>query len=72
MATQIAPRVSARARPTGVRHMVIVFAVTLGIITYIDRVCISQAAPLIAEDLGLDQGPDGLGVCGLRLVLCAV
>jgi len=33
---------------------VIVFAVTLAIITYIDRVCISQAAPSIRRDLGLD------------------
>jgi ACS family glucarate transporter-like MFS transporter len=59
MATQIAPRVSATARPTGVRHLVIVFAVTLGIITYIDRVCISQAAPLIAQDLGLTKAQMG-------------
>src|SRR5262249_33090927 len=55
MATQIASPVSVKARPTGVRHMVIVFAVTLGIITYIDRVCISQAAPLMAQDLGLTK-----------------
>ena len=32
-------------RPTCVRYWVIVFAVTLSVITYIDRVCISQAAP---------------------------
>jgi MFS family permease len=32
---------------------VIVFAVTLAVVTYIDRVCISQAAPLITRDLGL-------------------
>jgi MFS transporter, ACS family, glucarate transporter len=59
MATQIAPQVSVRARPTGVRHMVIVFAVTLGIITYIDRVCISQAAPFMTEDLGLTKAQMG-------------
>ena len=59
MATQIAPQVSVRARPTGVRHMVIVFAVTLGVITYIDRVCISQAAPFITEDLGLTKAQMG-------------
>jgi MFS family permease len=34
---------------------VIVFAVTLAVITYIDRVCISQAAPLISRDLGLSR-----------------
>ena len=40
-------------RPTHARHNVIVFAVTLAIITYIDRVCISQAAPSIRRDLHL-------------------
>src|SRR5947209_15145693 len=29
----------------------IVFAVALAVVTYIDRVCISQAAPLITRDL---------------------
>jgi MFS family permease len=32
---------------------VIVFAITLAVITYIDRVCISFAAPSITRDLGL-------------------
>ena len=41
--------------PTRVRYWVIVFAVTLAVITYIDRVCISQAAPLITRDLGLTK-----------------
>ncbi len=40
------------ARPTHVRYWVIVFAVTLSVITYIDRVCISQAAPIMSKDLG--------------------
>jgi MFS family permease len=40
-------------KPTRARHWVIVFAVTLSVITYIDRVCISQAAPHIRRDLGL-------------------
>src|SRR5436309_2667527 len=40
-------------RPTHARYWVIVFAVTLAVITYIDRVCISQAAPAISKDLGL-------------------
>ena len=40
-------------RPTRVRNWVIVFAVTLAVITYIDRVCISFAAPSIARDLKL-------------------
>ncbi len=39
--------------PTHARHWVIVFAVALAVIQYIDRVCISQAAPYITADLGL-------------------
>ncbi|MBI3855617.1 MAG: MFS transporter, partial [Planctomycetes bacterium] len=42
-------------KPTGVRHGVIAFAVGLAVITYIDRVCISQAAPLITRDLNLSK-----------------
>jgi len=41
--------------PTRTRYWVIVFAVTLAIITYVDRVCISKAAPLIQQDLGLTK-----------------
>ena len=46
-------------RPTRARYWVIVFAVTLAIITYIDRVCISQAAPSIREALGLNDAQMG-------------
>ena len=42
-------------RPTHARYWVIVFAVLLAIITYIDRVCIAQAAPFIRRDLGLTE-----------------
>ena len=42
-------------RPTRARHLVILYAVTLAIITYIDRVCISQAAPYIREELGFSK-----------------
>jgi Sugar phosphate permease len=42
-------------QPTRARYWVIVFAVTLAILAYIDRVCISQAAPVMARDLGLDK-----------------
>jgi len=41
-------------RPTGVRHLVVVYAVALAVITYIDRVCISQAMPTMRKELGLD------------------
>ncbi len=39
--------------PTHARYLVVGFAITLATIQYIDRVCISQAAPDIAKDLGL-------------------
>jgi MFS family permease len=41
--------------PTQARRVVLFFAVTLAIITYVDRVCISQAAPTMQEDLGLTK-----------------
>ena len=42
-------------RPSRTRYGVIVFAVLLGIIHYIDRVCISKARPFIQHDLGFDD-----------------
>jgi MFS family permease len=42
-------------KPTGARHWVVVFAATLAAITYIDRVCMSQAKPYIATDLRLSD-----------------
>jgi len=42
-------------RPTRVRYWVIFFAVTLSVITYIDRVCISVVTPFIKHDLNLDS-----------------
>jgi MFS family permease len=39
--------------PTRARYWVIVFAVTLAVLSYIDRVCISQAADHIMRDLNL-------------------
>lgn len=50
---------SASATPTRARYWVIVFAITLAIIQYIDRVCISQAMPDIARDLKLTDGQKG-------------
>ena len=38
-----------------VRYTVVVFAVILAIITYIDRVALGQAAPQISQDLGLSK-----------------
>jgi MFS family permease len=40
-------------RPTHTRHWVLAFAAALAVITYIDRVCMSQAKPYITTDLAL-------------------
>jgi len=42
-------------KPTATRHYVIVFAVTLAVLSYIDRVAISTAAPNISKDLGFSK-----------------
>ncbi len=41
--------------PTRARYGVVGFAVTLAVITYIDRVCIAKAAPHVMRDLRLDD-----------------
>ena len=43
------------SNPTRTRYWVIFFAVTLSIITYIDRVCISKAAPDMRAEMGLSK-----------------
>jgi MFS family permease len=60
MATHAPQEILARERPTRVRYWVIFFAVTLAIVTYIDRVCISQAMPLMRTELHLTQVQTGL------------
>jgi len=55
MATQVSQPPRARQGPTRVRYWVVVFAVTLSIITYIDRVCISLAAGPMQTELHLTQ-----------------
>src|SRR5262245_59287174 len=46
--------------PAPARRSILFFAVTLAIITYVDRVCISQAAPLMQDELGLSAAQMGL------------
>jgi MFS transporter, ACS family, glucarate transporter len=41
-------------RPTHTRYWVILFSITLAVLAYIDRACISMAAPFIRSDLNLD------------------
>ena len=48
------------AAPTRVRYVVLCFTIALAIITYADRVCISQAAPAMQKELGLSKIQMGL------------
>ena len=41
--------------PTRVRYGVVIFAVTLALITYLDRVCIAQAGPFMMKDLSISK-----------------
>ena len=50
---------SQAVKATGARHKVIAFAVTLAVLSYIDRVCISQAAPIITKEFGLTRAQMG-------------
>ena len=49
------PRALSSARPTRVRYGAIFFAVTLAIITYVDRICIMKSAGLIQADLHISD-----------------
>ena len=60
MATQAQDQARITQQPTRVRYWVIVFAVTLAVITYIDRVAMSFAAPSVMRDLGLSQVQMGM------------
>jgi MFS transporter, ACS family, glucarate transporter len=48
-------RTAAELSATRARYWVIVFAITLAFIQYLDRVCISQAAPFITTELHLSD-----------------
>jgi len=59
---------------TSARYVVILFAVTLAVITYMQRHAISQAAPAIREDLGLSKLEMGLvfSAFGWMYALCEI
>src|SRR5436189_1303649 len=42
-------------RPTRIRHRVLGLTILLGMVTYLDRVCISVLAPNIQEELSLSK-----------------
>lgn len=54
MITPAAARHAAE-KPSHARYKVVAFAITLAILAYIDRVCISMAAPNIMRDLNLSK-----------------
>ena len=58
-------------KATRVRYWVIVFAATLAVITYIDRVALSFAAPFISKDLGLDSRHMGLAFTAFGVAYAA-
>ena len=43
------------SRPTRARYAVLLFVYFAAFITYLDRVCISVAAPAMQRDLGLSE-----------------
>ena len=49
----IPARASVRPQQSNARRRVIGFAFALAVVTYIDRICISAAAPFMMRDLGL-------------------
>jgi len=58
--SNLSNRIKASTQPIQVRRGILGFAVTLAIITYLDRVCISQAAPALQGELGLTAAQLGL------------
>ena len=55
------------SRASGVRHTVLGFAATLAVVTYVDRVCIAQAAPFIQSELKLSASEMGLAFSAFSL-----
>jgi MFS transporter, ACS family, glucarate transporter len=54
MVTPMAPGLDPTQKPTRARYNVIIFALLLAVLSYVDRVCLSMAAPDVRRDLGLD------------------
>ncbi len=51
-----------QAPPSRARHVLLLFALTLAAIHYLDRVCISQSQSLIGDELGLTKKQMGLAM----------
>jgi ACS family glucarate transporter-like MFS transporter len=50
-----APLLDLGERPTNVRYVVLAFLAAMTFILYLDRSCISQAAPVIQKELGISE-----------------
>jgi len=55
MALPTSERAAATGQVSHARYITVTLALTIAVITYIDRVCISQASNLISKDLGLSR-----------------
>lgn len=60
MSTPSVNRAGVGVKASHARYWVVVFALTLAILSYIDRVALSKAAPRVQEALGIDQQDWGL------------
>jgi MFS family permease len=60
MTKQLTPPTFILAPPTRVRYGVLLFACSLAMITYLDRVCLGAVAPTIQQELGLSDGQKGM------------
>src|SRR5215218_9030502 len=65
--TAVRPFAGLPPSASGVRHTVLGFAATLAVVTYVDRVCIAQAAPFIQQDLKLSASEMGLAFSAFSL-----
>src|SRR3984893_17049755 len=65
------PRMALEERPSHARYWVVVFALSLAVLSYIDRVVFSQAAPRVQRELGLTDQDMGyiFGAFGLAYAL---
>jgi hypothetical protein len=70
MAISQLPHAPPLGTPTRVRYWVIFYAVTLAVVTYIDRVAISKAAKDITGELGLTTVQMGAAFSAFASIWC--
>src|SRR6476659_8259508 len=64
---RIAADAGATQKPTHARYWVVVFALTLAILSYIDRVALSKAATRIQPELGINEQTWGMVISAFGL-----